>query len=573
MLNLEEQRQFIKDAGYIMADSATGEIYHSDFDVIADNWSLSDKLKRFVGEEGVVSFPMEFENKIILDDSRNLSRAISSVQSALHDFLNAYQREIEAIVEEVNAGKDFETLLVKTFRNIRAYGIEVSYKQNKVIIKSEGTLRNGLGEDFPFSPRKSAIKTAEKLCMDLYTKEVYQIVSKTYWFQEKWDRFLSNLRDLENIVSKNIKSSGRLYLSALPEDLLTSSINDYNWTSCFAADGCNAHMPFEHMRNENTMIAYYIPDSARNRTFEYAGKEVANKPWRMYVHLTHLGNLALAKQQYPTSSHDLAMSVGRILQNAFGGELYENEEISRSGEQYFEETGVYINFNEEYGNKEVKRLATYDYIEDDLTVCTITGDYIGDQSSNNDELITFRSYDELDLFYCESCGRYHGNDDHDMNIVKATWGDYRICDYCAEDYSRCHFTGNLIHTDYDDFMVVITENSKVVIADQDYASDELDGNGYTKLKILYRGIRWDDAFEYHLDFLISDKVEKITTRLMYELSTEVSYPRDVQVFIVLDENEELWGEMYNIERSPNLGIQFAFTIEGFKEYELDLIKI
>ena len=67
MLNLEEQRQFIKDAGYIMADSATGEIYHSDFDVIADNWSLSDKLKRFVGEEGVVSFPMEFENKIIDD--------------------------------------------------------------------------------------------------------------------------------------------------------------------------------------------------------------------------------------------------------------------------------------------------------------------------------------------------------------------------------------------------------------------------------------------------------------------------------------------------------------------------
>lgn len=530
MLNLDQQRQFIIEAGSYIAGSGVGYINDSDFEIIAEEWELSDDLKKMLGQDGVLSFPMDFENAVILDNESNTPYKLARVESAISHLFFSYLNKEEFRNELEGTFDGLDRMLAK-LGNISGSAFDIYYKKNKVLIKESNYPFHDInGEKIELQKRKSVAKTVEKLAMDLYTKEYYPIISKTNHWRESWQYFIDRLTDLENDVSKNVSSKGTLYLSALPQDLMTMSINNYNWSSCFRAGGCNAHMPVEYMRNGNTMIAYYIPDDARNKTFQYAGQEVSNKPWRVLVYLTQRGNLAIGNKQYPNHSREMGVEIAKILAKHFRGDFIEGARIERSGNQYFEGTDIYIKVenDDKLTWDQIKEEAYLDWITDEKTVCVATGEYIGEEDS---EIVSFTSVNELNLFFCEHCECHYSNDYTYSYTIRTRWGEQVVCEDCASSFEECYYSDNYINLDDGEHYLVIESDQfeKPV-----YCSEpEIDGllnNGYVAITIYSVGRRHDSVLDRGDSFLVSPDVSVLKGNILRNIIEECNFAYTPEVF-------------------------------------------
>ena len=551
MFNLERERQFIIDAGQMLCGDDF--IYSDDFEYIAESWELSKELQKFVGPTGVREFPMIFDNNVVLEDGKNLSSAIRCADYALGELFYFYS-QAEDYFENIEESAEKKFLIEGLRRKGCVAGANINYKVNKVVLDlREGAhLVNIHGEKLSFPVRKSVLKTVEKIAMDIFTKEYYNIVVSSSKYQENLQEFKDALDILSNIVSKNVQSKGTLYLSALPQDLLTMSINRYNWGSCFDATGCNSHMPYEHVRNMNTMVAYYIPDSAKNKTFKYAGLDVSNKSWRVLVHMTAKGNLAIGETQYPTTSKDLGQNLAAILASAYDGEIVENKRIWRDGCQYFDNTNIYININNK--GEDIKKLTSEDHITDDKSVCVLTGEYIGEQNS---DIKTFRSVDQLDLEWCEDCEEYHGGDSYE---VQNMWGAYHVCEYCFENYNYCEYS-DIYYYESDNEQGFVLEPYGVKRFFEGYF-DNLVDEGYRHLHINVIGISWEQKVQRAYEFLLSDEIETLTNDDIKELIQEMAYSLKPQVFHIFDEKDTNWNLLTQTE--------FGYENDGSLEYAVSL---
>lgn len=132
------------------------------------------------------------------------------------------------------------------------------------------------------------------------TKQIIQIGKDNGFNQDVVNDILSKFSVIQSF--KPAKSSkAKLVLSIDPIDFITGSLNDYNWTSCTAPDGCHAAMPLGLYMDMFTIIAYIESEKSEYVLFRDFGKPIAgsNKKMRRYIHFNQDYSGLILSKTYP----------------------------------------------------------------------------------------------------------------------------------------------------------------------------------------------------------------------------------------------------------------------------------
>lgn len=276
-----------------------------------NEWKLSDKVLKIVGEEGYVKIPLTIVSSGQMQQNENIGIArmhFNMQWEKLSNSLIGYRSQF--MIRGVS--KD---ILEDYYEAMRS--LEFTYT-NKVKI-SCFTYR---GEDVPLlkTTRKTLDTFLYKMELELGT-EYNAIFSPVLCeaFNRVVSGIMNSLTELEQAASTQIADlEGDLVISALPSDLLTISENDWNWGSCTSWDSEYKYTPFAHVRGESTLVAYFTQGS-RER-MERLGFSLPNKRWRMLIYLGDNGSVALSRQ-YPSSYPFLVETVLNFLKEKIGGEV------------------------------------------------------------------------------------------------------------------------------------------------------------------------------------------------------------------------------------------------------------
>lgn len=444
MLDLQRQQEFILEKGYNQFKNAD-YIYDYDIEYIAENWKLSDELENIVGSSGRKSYPLEMDSSVVdRDKARDLRSHEIEVVYSFRAFFNHSVSQAATEVEDENVRQELIAKLDGRFTTLSVFGIELTNTKGKTTF-SVNSAADINGEVVEQQVRKSALKTADRLIRDILTKDYYNHVVKTPTFQEMWKTFTENLEAFQTLASRDVFQKGTLFLSALPEDILTASDNAYNWSSCYQEGGAYETNPYHYIRMENVLIAYFIADNARNKTFEIAGKEVSNKSWRVFAFLTADGNLSFSGQQYPFTSDTAMLEVADVIMSDIGGTLDVNRRVEPSGSAIYDDGSnllIRLTDNE----------SRWEQISLDGMVCPITG---YETSDNPDNIKTFRDFRELDVVRCHECGEYTHEDDRlTITPFKNEEEEWVYCECCA---------GDLVYNEsMDDYIAGVDETVRLV---------------------------------------------------------------------------------------------------------------
>lgn len=378
---VKRQREIFKKFG---AAADTGFSNYEAVELTADQWEYSDEIAAILGDNGVIS-------------TRAVKSAGDMDNHSTHIFL------VEHSLYQAFRGTEYIPLL------------EVS--QNKVILNFEHR------ETHDVIKRKSYRKSLDA---------VRRKVDPNHINERQYESSLELLDSLSQKVSVvGVEEEGTLYVSGLPQDILTASVNSHDWTSCFAPTGENSLSPYHYARNGNVMVAYFIPDKARNKTITYQGVEIDNKYWRQFFFITSDGNVFASSESYPKASQSLTKAVYELLAERTGGVIEEGHNL------YEFEVGYYDSFSR-------TALIINDYTEHSLisnrSICPITGDELDE---NQSLLVSYES----DLGYCESCQETFHEDE--IIYYKDSYGDsVGFCEQCANDFlSMCEFSYEYYNVD------------------------------------------------------------------------------------------------------------------------------
>lgn len=385
----EKQRQVIKDF--------SSEIYNSyssyeAFCALAEQWDLASNFERLLGAEGRISFPVERPQVDI----------------------GTIENELESL----------ESVLQMVYDSER-FSITVGAPSNKLEIAVWDNSEN-----------KQVVRRSYNKTLDYLYKQSQE--SKVYGFYSHSDVVYKADKIAQKLSQRSVRQKGTMYISALPEDILTASINNLGWSSCFDSESENSVTPYHLMRSRRTLIAFFIPDNAENETMDYCGHEVYNKYWRTFIYQSTDGSFFASSQSYPENSKALTIEALNKLIELDGREGTISDSVSAR----------YIL----HGYSDGLRLsATFDHKTDSSYIissphqlCPLSGKpYIGEL----DQSITSPEYTEVSV--CFSCGSLCHNDELGRVVVSPHGDTEDYCEWCTDDVSYCENSGESYTTEYD----------------------------------------------------------------------------------------------------------------------------
>jgi hypothetical protein len=132
-----------------------------------------------------------------------------------------------------------------------------------------------------------------------------------FYVEELGAKKLNLLQKLSLIQNFDFKAEEDdvLVISTHPIDIITCSVNNFNWSSCFSPDGLNSPIPFGMAQDEFTMIVFVA--SAKNYVFDN-GEETYNKKWRQFWLYEQNEDILFENKAYPHWS-DFSERISNIL--------------------------------------------------------------------------------------------------------------------------------------------------------------------------------------------------------------------------------------------------------------------
>lgn len=410
-----KQRQIIKDFSAEVYNSYSP---HEAFIALADQWDLASNFEYLLGTEGRISFPVEKPQVDIGDMERELER--------------------------------LEELLTMVYDNER-FNMKVSAPSNKLEIAV-----------WDFKEEKQVVRKSYNKILDFLHKNS----------PEKESTFYSHSRALwraeevaQKVSQRSVKQQGTLYISALPEDILTASINNLGWSSCFDYEGENSVTPYHLVRSRRTLIAFFIPDNAEHRTMDYCGHEVYNKYWRTFIYQSTNGSFFASSSAYPEKSNALVTAALNKLMELDGREATITEKASTRYRLHGYCDGIGL-------------AAVFDY--EPTTDYTISSPHelcpLSKRSYDSDIDQSITCYEFTDSHECYNCGYGYRSDELEEVVISRDGDTEYYCDGCLEDTSYCEHSGYTYDTaiNSDTASKFIDENGNVSDIATCYAEDRID---------------------------------------------------------------------------------------------------
>lgn len=305
-------------------------------------------------------------------------------------------------------------------------------------------------------------KIMKKIAPDLLKQEEYAQIS---------------YEDLERLLDKiqnDASAKGPLMLSIDPAEILTCSMNNYDWDSCFTYDGVHAAAPL--LLLENPVGILYLS----TRKMECLGTSVDDKKWRTFVYFGSEG-LFVHSSGYPSSNRAIVELANQKLKETLNLESFTDPEIIPSkrygnimyydsidseaislGQDEFhlnstatcpfcgdnevefqdevcgctscvdagvscEHCGGHFHEDDIIWIDDTEELWCLDCFKDNGFACSECGDYTsrGYVDAHGKEYCTYCAFDNLS--FCDSCGEFYPNDE----VMYAEDGEF--CEDCRDE--------------------------------------------------------------------------------------------------------------------------------------------
>lgn len=454
---LDKQNAVIRDLGAKFLQYASSSCYETgDASNLIGKWSLHPRHEQMLGREGKLSKKVVLEPDYAVSSNRELSDKMSRLNNQL--FRTVYklvQENMSLFLKKVDVNKfdvsdDFldlsEDARAATLANALTYDMRTNafaIKGRKVVLSQDacyGTLeffdthwRLGIGvgvkkEQMPEKERNASPRVYIKRLLKRIFKEDTKELFASALFKSEHKKFLNTLTDLEQQVSQEIlETAGTLYLSALPEDILTASINSSNWSSCFGLGGCNWATPFHLLPNGQALIAYFVADHGTQKHC-VNNVEFDNKNWRVWVY-TFEENVYISTSGYPFKSKLLSNIITDWVLELLGEDY--RAVIDDEDRSYV--SGLYTDG--------VKCIAT---IHQKTPPYGFSGELFGVECYSCGHRDTYYGIDGVDSFLCSGCCEdschYCECCEERVSEVFETYENSYVCDCCLSEYYRSAIT-------------------------------------------------------------------------------------------------------------------------------------
>lgn len=534
MLNMEYQKKVIVGMGSIVEDydsQSEGYITTSHAKRLADEWQLSDFQKQLLSEDGIISMPF------VLEHNKHSGVFITDYRHALVFEWDRYENFINEVLHR--EGKD-----------IRISWLEIDLTVNVSRVRADYTIHTSKSEITPSVQNVKLYKGMNSVLRKLFKLLDINLINHkvTVQFLEKYKE---KCTELEQKLSNNIHENGILYLSALPEDILTASLSEYGWRSCFCPDEENSVVPYLYLRDRHAIIAYFVSNSASH--VRVGDMTFHRKMWRMWLHFTEEGNITFSETHYPFTDPIMKRAViDLIKQHIPNAQFHEDYIPNNEAAGYFSCISDLLQIQPHIGERET--------VTSKGAICYETGEDISEQ-----EFIALVKV-ERGEYYCESCDTY-------VNELYSHWyggREFHCCDYCFESLSYCEVSDRFVDWDPGSWGVAIHPRENYVeLVEVDYLKSEM---GTTNYKIIKMEEDYHDRPIY-LNILDMSEVkdDQHLHDLLYQAMELFNNEKQVASYYVKLENYCVWkGSCYNMSYGY-LKIMFRRTIKRFiKLNELSL---
>lgn len=408
MIDMEYQKKVIVGMGSIVEDydsQSEGYITTSHAKRLADEWQLSDFQKQLLSEDGIISMPF------VLEHNKHSGVFITDYKHALVFEWNRYENFINEVL--YREGKD-----------IRISWLQIDLTVNVSRVRADYTIHTSKSEITPSVQNVKLYKGMNSVLRKLFKLLDINLINhkETVQFLEKYKE---KCTELEQKLSNNIHENGILYLSALPEDILTASLSEYGWRSCFCPDGENSVVPYLYLRDRHAMIAYFVSNSASH--VRVGDMTFHRKMWRMWLYFTEEGNITFSETHYPFTDPIMKRAViDLIKQHIPNAQFHEDYIPNNEAAGYFSCISDLLQIQPHIGERET--------VTSKGAVCYETGVDISDQSA-----VAFVKY-ESGEYYCELCDNYCD----DLHAYYYDGFAHMACEYCLDNMIYCGESGRMV---------------------------------------------------------------------------------------------------------------------------------
>lgn len=255
---------------------------------LVGKWSISNPyIRKVVGEEGKIEIPVERLSSTGLHDGKFrflTEEFVSSLSAVLSEFMpweNRWAYPYAKTVEDL-----VFTHTSRLFVEIPAQRQSTEHAPLKVLKNARKTL------DYFFHQMEKQNKEDFDKAID-----EMKAIGRFYVYRRKIELAKERFSELENFASQTIPcDTGKLVISALPEDIVSASWNTFGWDSCTNPYEEYALTLLAQVRGESTLIAYVVGNDIPD--FEEEGVTFSNKRWRAFIYVDDEGNFSMARH-YP----------------------------------------------------------------------------------------------------------------------------------------------------------------------------------------------------------------------------------------------------------------------------------
>lgn len=404
-LDINMQKAAIIEMGSYLSN----ELFKSEgLELLADKWELSDKQISIVGENGKIELPFDYK-------SDNIDYIETSTLEKIED--------LQALIDELFKG-----------RSRFAPGIDI--KGSRLNIEDLFIIEGGKSPKL-LKKRKS------------FNKSLKYYISMTYKDETPDKSLLNKIEnsriDLEQELSRRVAKSGKIVISALPQDILTASVSGYGWGSCFTPKQDHEISPYGYLMGGEILIAYFTPTGGSRLDYNFG--EVDKKMWRTWIFFNNKGELTLPMEGYPSNSRGMMDKIISELLKIKGQDFLEKKvEVKTNDALYYDDLDIIITNDSDYTNRSISN----DYLK-----CLITGKDLKRYASYTQSLV-----DLQDFGYegCENCESYFHIDKLN-GAINANKEEYYICADCIDDYVYSEVEGSYLLREVAEDYIIDGDNS------------------------------------------------------------------------------------------------------------------
>ena len=423
---------------------------------LINNWAYAKKdLFNFF--DGKLSIEREFSEHLPDDEVLTLLHNLYSDLFQLDLFGTDYRGEFFKIVHTITAEELINNKCIEERPTIPSY---------KIGMKLSKFLRMQVIDIPNFGEIKGKIKSSREL------------------FDIKWSMF-----------NQSLTFNGIMVISIDPCDILTMSINKYDWDSCHdLEDGCHKAGSLSYISDHHSAVAFVLKDKTEYN-YNFEAYSHTSKKWRQMVYINLDTMVSIHCRQYTADNENAAKVSRQLMADQFSKHFNISNDckVSRNldlARELIEDCDP-VNHNGSHSNQlhyndvlltshEISIITMKESTKDRKTsimtigsnsvTCPVCGDHeltkadelqcdyclggaytcshCGDRtnednlmSDNNGNHYCESCHNEL-FSYCESCEEYEYNENGQYLESEGIW----VCDDCLRrNYTECSHCGEYIN--------------------------------------------------------------------------------------------------------------------------------